>query len=147
MHHSESNWPYNYILKWYSVHYHTHISILYESKDIKSRMPCGKPLCTYLSNVLSSIHRIMIQIWKWLVWNDIWPRLLRLEIRKKTIINVANLMNIPMSNRQRIPCSDTDFLLHCYCHGPLARWRKIAGSACAGNVRNVFPATNFKGHR
>ena len=35
---------------------------------------------------------------------------------------------------------------------PATRWasyqiRKIAGCACAGNVGNVFPATNFKGNR
>ena len=27
------------------------------------------------------------------------------------------------------------------------RMRKIAGSACAGNAENVFPATEFKGSR
>ena len=42
---------------------------------------------------------------------------------------------------------DTGLFVICVCNGRFRRYVKNACCACAGNVRNGFPATDFKGNR
>ena len=48
-----------------------------------------------------------------------------------------------------LPCISVSGMSICcfdvrICHGPLTRYVKLRGGACAGNSENVFPATDFK---